>query len=138
METMAFFLLLFLGKESSVGFCKAGPFEDSTAYDETCGVPDTDCLLLETIWCGWRKKTHLLGKGIILPPLPILLCSMQTPKYNLQAPHAIVACITPRFLPNVFYYFSCQPHVPTFSCACCLPFPLRYRVLRTPFGWCEV
>lgn len=25
----------FLGKESSVGFCKAGPFEDSTAYDET-------------------------------------------------------------------------------------------------------
>ena len=34
-EIMAFFLLLFLGKESSVGFCKAGPFEDSTAYDET-------------------------------------------------------------------------------------------------------
>jgi hypothetical protein len=43
------FFCCFLGKESSVGLCKAGPFEDSTAYDETCGVPDTYCLLVETI-----------------------------------------------------------------------------------------
>lgn len=54
-----------------------------------------------------RNKTSLFGKGgnlfFLVRPFPLLLFC--TPKYTLQAPHAIVACITPG---------SCQMYSITF------------------------
>ena len=99
-------------KESSVGFCKAGPFEDSTAYDETCGVPDTHCLLVETICCGWLgKKPHYAGREtpFYFPSLPhASLLNAHAEVQPAGTPHAIVACITPGSYHMYSITFSCH------------------------------
>ena len=71
------------------------PFEDSTAYDETCGVPD-DIASMSRRYGAGGKNNLLLGKAehLFRSPFPSFFAQC-TPKYNSQAPHAIVACITP-------------------------------------------
>jgi hypothetical protein len=81
------------------------PFEDSTAYDETCGVPD-DIASMSRRYGAGGKNNLLLGKAehLFRSPSPSFFAQC-TPKYNSQAPHAIVACITPG---------SCQMYSITF------------------------